>query len=72
MGKVPIRLKDVIYTLSPFNQQVMAGLWHDLPHKLHKKISENWLSSLFLITPVVGTYWYAEHYKEQEKLHHRF
>lgn len=33
MGKVPIRLKEVVYTLSPFQQSVMNGLWKDLPHK---------------------------------------
>ena len=33
MGKVPIRLKEVMYTLSPFEQSVMSGLWKDLPHK---------------------------------------
>lgn len=33
MGKVPIRLKEVVYTLSPFEQSVMSGLWKDLPHK---------------------------------------
>ena len=33
MGKVPIRLKEVVYTLSPFEQSVMGGLWKDLPHK---------------------------------------
>lgn len=33
MGKTPIRLKEVVYTLSPFQQSVMSGLWKDLPHK---------------------------------------
>jgi hypothetical protein len=33
MGKVPVRLKEVVYTLSPFEQSVMSGLWKDLPHK---------------------------------------
>lgn len=33
MGKAPIRLKEVVYTLSPFEQSVMGGLWKDLPHK---------------------------------------
>lgn len=33
MGKVPVRLREVVYTLSPFEQSVMSGLWKDLPHK---------------------------------------
>jgi hypothetical protein len=28
MGKVPVRLKEVVYTLSPFQQSVMNGLWY--------------------------------------------
>ena len=34
MGKTPIRLKEVVYTLSSFEQGVMGGLWKDLPHKM--------------------------------------
>lgn len=41
MGKqLPSRLKEVVYTLSPFETTVMSGLWKDLPGKLHKKVSE--------------------------------
>lgn len=31
--QVPIRLKEVVYTLSPFQQSVMSGLYKDMPHK---------------------------------------
>jgi hypothetical protein len=41
MGKqLPSRLREVVYTLSPFETTVMSGLWKDLPQKLHKKVSE--------------------------------
>jgi len=40
MGKVPVRLREVVYTLSPFQQTVMAGLWKDAPAKLARKFSE--------------------------------
>lgn len=40
MGKVPIRLREVVYTLSPFEQTVMNGIWKDVPEKLHRKFSE--------------------------------
>jgi hypothetical protein len=33
MGKVPIRLKEITYVLSPFEQTVMSGLTKDLGHK---------------------------------------
>lgn len=33
MGKVPIRLKEVMYTLNANEHAIMSGLWKDLPHK---------------------------------------
>lgn len=36
---MPIRLKEVVYTLSPFEQNVMGGLWKDLPHKASHYLS---------------------------------
>jgi hypothetical protein len=56
MGKVPVRLKEVVYTLSPYHQNVMAGLWKDVPYKLSKKFHENWVSAFTLVVPIVGTY----------------
>ncbi|KAM5582922.1 cytochrome b-c1 complex subunit 8 [Rosa sericea] len=72
MGKQPVRMKAVVYALSPFQQKVMPGLWKDLPTKIHHKISENWHSAIFLLGPVIGTYAYVQNYKEKEKLEHRF
>ena len=40
MGKVPVRMREVVYTLSPFQQTVMGGLWKDAPAKLARKFSE--------------------------------
>ncbi|KAG6507204.1 hypothetical protein ZIOFF_032545 [Zingiber officinale] len=56
MGKTPVRMKAVIYGLSPFQQKVMPGLWKDLPGKIHHKVSENWLSATLLLGPLIGTY----------------
>ncbi|RZC58063.1 hypothetical protein C5167_005366 [Papaver somniferum] len=70
MGKIPVRMKAVIYSLSPFQQQVMSGLWKDLPHKLTKKVSENWISASLLIGPLLGTHLYVQNYLEREKQHH--
>ncbi|KAL2538819.1 40S ribosomal protein S7-2 [Forsythia ovata] len=42
MGKPLVRMKAVVYALSPFQQKVISGLWKDLPSKIHHKISENW------------------------------
>ncbi|KAJ9145772.1 hypothetical protein P3X46_028115 [Hevea brasiliensis] len=72
MGKQPVRMKAVVYALSPFQQKTMTGLWKDLPTKIHHKFSENWISATLLLSPLVGTYTYVQHYKEKEKLEHRY
>lgn len=56
MGKTPVRMKAVVYALSPFQQKVMPGLWKDITTKIHHKVTENWISATLLLTPVVGTY----------------
>ncbi|KAF8364667.1 hypothetical protein HHK36_033347 [Tetracentron sinense] len=71
MGKTPVRMKAVVYALSPFQQKVMPGLWKDLPNKI-QKVSENWISAALLLTPLVGTYTYVQKYQEKEKLAHRW
>jgi len=50
------RLKEVVYTLSNHNQNVMTGLWKDAGYKLTKRVKENWVDNLFLLVPVIGTY----------------
>ncbi|KAL0888564.1 hypothetical protein Bca101_012547 [Brassica carinata] len=59
MGKQPVKLKAVVYALSPFQQKIMTGLWKDLPGKIHHKVSENWISTILLLAPVIGTYSYV-------------
>jgi hypothetical protein len=56
MGKQPVRMKAVVYALSPFQQKVMTGLWKDLPGKIQHKVSESWLGAVLLLGPVVSTY----------------
>ncbi|KAI8523395.1 hypothetical protein RHMOL_Rhmol13G0070100 [Rhododendron molle] len=60
MGKTPVKMKAVVYALSPFQQKVMPGLWKDIPGKIHHKVSENWISATLLLTPLVGVYILAE------------
>ncbi|KAG0495389.1 hypothetical protein HPP92_000080 [Vanilla planifolia] len=71
MGKIPVKMKAVVYALSPYQQKVMPGLWKDLPGKLSHKVSENWFNAVLLLGPLVGTYTYVQNYKEKEKLAHR-
>ncbi|XXG78976.1 hypothetical protein AAC387_Pa09g0142 [Persea americana] len=56
MGKTPVRMKAVVYTLSPFQRKIMSGLWKDLPQKIHQKASENRISATLLLTPIIATY----------------
>ncbi|CAA2966248.1 cytochrome b-c1 complex subunit 8 [Olea europaea subsp. europaea] len=72
MGTRPVRMKAVVYALSPFQQKVMPGLWKDLPGKISHKISENWISATLLLGPLVGTYSYVQRYQEKEKMEHRY
>ena len=51
MGKVPIRLREVVYTLSPFEQTVMNGVFKDVPEKLHRKFSEVTLVDFVMLHP---------------------
>ncbi|KAG8501876.1 hypothetical protein CXB51_004731 [Gossypium anomalum] len=50
MGKQPVKMKAVVYALSPFQQKIMSGLWKDLPTKITHKVSENWISATLLLT----------------------
>lgn len=73
MGKVPVRLKEVVYTVSPFEVTILSGLIKDFPQKVHKNLSEKgWDISLFCIAPVAATVWYAENYRKKETMKSRF
>ncbi|KAL3696883.1 hypothetical protein R1sor_010959 [Riccia sorocarpa] len=72
MGKVKgYKLKEVVYTLSPFEQKIMSTFWAQFNYKTKKRITENWVNTLTLVCPIAGTYMYANNYIEKEKLHHR-
>ncbi|KAK8546057.1 hypothetical protein V6N12_026861 [Hibiscus sabdariffa] len=70
MGKQPVKMRAVVYALSPFQQKIMSGLWKDLPGKISHKVSENWISATLLLAPLVGTYTYVQNFKEKEKMEH--
>lgn len=40
MGKVPVRLKEVVYTVSPFEVTILNGLFKDFPKKVQKNLRE--------------------------------
>jgi len=56
MGKQAVRVKEVVYTISNMEQNVMPGLFKGFPAYVSKKVSENWLSASFFAVPFFGTY----------------
>lgn len=42
MGKIPVKFREVVYTLSPYEQNVMGGLWRDIPHKVSHYSTKVW------------------------------
>merc|ERR1711933_505049 len=45
MGKMQVgqRLKEVVYTLSPYEQDIMKGLFENLPGRAWYNFKKNWL-----------------------------
>ena len=76
MGKqqVSTRLKEVVYTLSPFEQNVMKGLFTDIPHKVMHHLKQNVLFDAlpFCVAPIAAIGWFCADYNEKEKQHHRY
>merc|ERR1711924_101116 len=76
MGKqqVGTRLKEVVYTLSPFEQNVMGGLFKDFPHKVMHHMKQNIIFDFvpFFALPVAAIGWYCADYNEREKQRHRY
>eukprot|EP00192_Tetraselmis_astigmatica_P023305 CAMPEP_0117664582 /NCGR_PEP_ID=MMETSP0804-20121206/9305_1 /TAXON_ID=1074897 /ORGANISM="Tetraselmis astigmatica, Strain CCMP880" /LENGTH=74 /DNA_ID=CAMNT_0005471841 /DNA_START=86 /DNA_END=310 /DNA_ORIENTATION=+ len=71
--KLPFRLKQVVYTLSPYEQGIVGNWFKTAPYKLQQKVSENWFAvGVFGFAPLAATVWWAEAWKEKEKLHHRY
>lgn len=40
MGRVPVRLREVVYTVSPFEVTILNGLFKDFPAKVQKNLRE--------------------------------
>ncbi|KAI8476586.1 MAG: cytochrome b-c1 complex subunit 8 [Monoraphidium minutum] len=70
--RLPVPLREIVYTLSPYQQQVMLQGIEKLPGKAMKFVKRNWagytIMTSFLMLPI----WYGDWYKEQEKMEHRY
>ena len=72
-GKHFVRLREVVYTLSPFEQNVMNGLFKNIPYKLNKYWNLFGRDALvFAVLPTAATIYVANQIVTAEEAHHRF
>ncbi|EFJ12111.1 hypothetical protein SELMODRAFT_229220 [Selaginella moellendorffii] len=69
-GVVAVRLREVVYTLSPNHLKIMPGLWKDLPEKIKHKL-ENWHYGVLVAVGFYGPVWFCKHSVHQRELSHR-
>ena len=76
MGKIPsgIRLKEVVYTLSPFEQNIMGHYFAEIRHSIAYTMKKHIVFDMlpFCILPLGATVWYCNDFKEKEKMEHRY
>lgn len=70
--RMPVPLREIVYTLSPYQQEIMMKGISKLPAKLGKFVADK--GYLFAIFGVVlmGPITYANNYKEWEKIEARY
>ena len=73
VAKSFVRLREVVYTLSPFEQDVMGGLFKNIPYKLNKY----WRlwgfdAVVFGVVPYYATITTCEYLVDQEEKSHRY
>lgn len=68
-----VRLKEVVYTLSPFEQNVMGGLFKDVPYKM-KKYWNLWGFDALVwgVVPYYAITETANYIVAKEELDHRY
>ena len=68
-----VRLREVVYTLSPFEQDVMGGLFKDIPYKM-TKYWNLWGKDavVFGVVPYFATVWTAQYIVAEEEKSHRY
>ena len=73
MARSFVRVREVVYTLSPFEQDVMSGLFKDIPYKL-SKYWNLWGKDLvvFGALPYYATTMGCEYIVAEEEKSHRY
>jgi hypothetical protein len=68
-----VRLREVVYTLSPFEQDIMGGLFKDIPYKM-KKYWNLWGfdAMVYGVVPYFATVSAANYIVAEEEKAHRY
>ncbi|GBF91794.1 hypothetical protein Rsub_04899 [Raphidocelis subcapitata] len=70
--RLPVPLREIVYTLSPYQQEVMKQGIEKLPGKAVKFVKRNGKGYAIMTSVLFLPIWYADWYKEQEKMEHRY
>jgi hypothetical protein len=73
VAKGLVRLREVVHTLSPFEQDIMGSLFKDIPYKMNKYWNLwGFDVVVFGIAPYYATTMACEYITHQEELSHRY
>jgi Cytochrome b-c1 complex subunit 8 len=68
-----VRLREVVYTLSPSEHDIMGGMFKDIPHKVNKYWNLWGRDAVvFGVIPYIATVETANYLVHQEELSHRY
>eukprot|EP00793_Prasinoderma_coloniale_P001076 PRCOL_00006067-RA len=72
MGKVAMKMREVVYTISPNRLNVMGSLWRDSASAIMHTVKGTWFPVACGAVPLFGTLSFADWYSNGEKLSHRY
>lgn len=70
--RVPIPLREIVYTLSPYQQEVFVNGIYKMPRKIAHFVQRHAFNGTVFATILFGPIAYGNWYKEQEKLESRY
>merc|ERR1712025_838761 len=71
MGKVAMKMREVIYTISPNRLNTMSSLFRDGASSIMHLVKDTWFPVACGAVPLVATLSFADWYSNAEKLSHR-
>ncbi|KAF8062718.1 UCRQ-1 [Scenedesmus sp. PABB004] len=70
--RMPVPLREIVYSLSPYNQEVVMKGVQKLPTKIAKYFQRNWAGLAIFNVTLLGPIMYADAFVEREKLASRY